>query len=39
MELENKYPDVLAEFKKGGLSDESLRKVTELSNSIVPQYK
>ena len=39
MELENKYPEVLAEFKKGGLSDESLKKVTELSNQLVPQYK
>jgi F-type H+-transporting ATPase subunit alpha len=39
MEMENKHPEVLAEFKKGGLSDDSLRKVTELANSIVPQYK
>lgn len=39
MEMENKYPEVLAEFKKGGLSDESLKKVTELSNLLVPQYK
>src|SRR5919112_502390 len=35
MELENKYPEVLAEFKKGGLSDESLKKVTELSSTLV----
>jgi F-type H+-transporting ATPase subunit alpha len=39
LEMENKYPDVLAEFKKGGLSDDSLRKVTELANQLVPQYK
>jgi F-type H+-transporting ATPase subunit alpha len=39
LEMENKYPEVLAEFKKGGLSDESLKKVTELSNQLVPQYK
>jgi F-type H+-transporting ATPase subunit alpha len=39
LELENKYPEVLAEFKKGGLSDESIKKVTELSNQLVPQYK
>jgi F-type H+-transporting ATPase subunit alpha len=39
LELENKYPEVLMEFKKGGLSDESLKKVTELSNQLVPQYK
>jgi F-type H+-transporting ATPase subunit alpha len=39
LEMENKYPEVLAEFKKGGLSDESLKKVTELANQLVPQYK
>ena len=39
LELENKFPEVLAEFKKGGLSEESLKKVTELSNQLVPQYK
>jgi F-type H+/Na+-transporting ATPase subunit alpha len=37
--MENKYPEVLAEFKKGGLSDDSLKKVTELANQLVPQYK
>jgi len=39
MEMENKYPEVLADFKKGNLSDESLKKVTELANSLTPQYK
>ncbi|HUQ64663.1 MAG TPA: F0F1 ATP synthase subunit alpha [Flavitalea sp.] len=39
LEMENKYPEVLAEFKKGGLSDESLKKVTELANQLIPQYK
>ena len=39
LEMENKYPDVLAEFKKGGVSDDSLKKVTELANQLVPQYK
>lgn len=39
LEMENKYPDILAEFKKGGLSDESLRKITELANQLAPQYK
>jgi len=39
LEMENKFPEVLAEFKKGGLSDESLKKVTELANQLVPQYK
>jgi F-type H+-transporting ATPase subunit alpha len=39
MEMENKYPEVLADFKKGNLSDESIRKVTDLASSLVPQYK
>jgi F-type H+/Na+-transporting ATPase subunit alpha len=39
LEMENKYPEVLAEFKKGGLSDDSIKKVTELANQLVPQYK
>ncbi len=39
MEMEHKHPDVLADFKKGNLSEEGLRKVTELANSMAPQYK
>jgi F-type H+-transporting ATPase subunit alpha len=38
-EMQNKLPDVLAEFKKGQLNDESLAKMTELAKSIMPQYK
>jgi len=39
MELEAKHPDVLADFKKGGLSEQSIKKVTDLAASMVPQYK
>ncbi|TCZ74758.1 F0F1 ATP synthase subunit alpha [Flaviaesturariibacter aridisoli] len=39
LELENKHPEVLAEFKKGGLSDEAIKKLTDLSNSLIPQFK
>ena len=39
MELENKYPDVLAEFKKGNLSDDGIATVTELAKGSAPQYK
>ena len=39
LEMENRHPEVLGEFKKGGLSDESLKKVTELANQLTPQYK
>lgn len=39
MEMDNKLPDVLAEFKKGLLSDESIRKTVKLANDLIPQYK
>ncbi len=39
MEMENKLPEVLADFKKGNLSEDSLNKVTALANELTPQYK
>jgi F-type H+-transporting ATPase subunit alpha len=39
MEMESKLPDVLAEFKKGNLTDESIRKTVHLANELIPQYK
>ena len=39
LELENKLPEVLAEFKKGNLSDDGIAKLVELSKSLIPQYK
>lgn len=39
LEMENKLPDVLAEFKKGILSDESIKKMTDIANNIMPAYK
>ena len=39
LELENKYPELLADFKKGNLPEEGLKKMAELSATIVPQYK
>src|SRR6201993_1981370 len=39
MEMENKLPEVLAEFKKGIISDESIRKTVQLANELIPQYK
>jgi F-type H+-transporting ATPase subunit alpha len=39
LEMENKLPDVLAEFKKGNLPEDGIRKMTELANGLVPQYK
>src|ERR1700710_1459046 len=39
LELENKHPEILAEFKKGNLSDESIKKTVQLANELIPQYK
>jgi F-type H+-transporting ATPase subunit alpha len=39
MEMENKLPDVLAEFKKGQLNDESINKMVALAKGIAPAYK
>jgi F-type H+-transporting ATPase subunit alpha len=39
MEMENKLPEVLAEFKKGNLSDELIKKTVRLASELIPQYK
>lgn len=39
MEMENKLPEVLAEFKKGALPDDGVKKMVELANGLIPQYK
>ena len=39
MEMENKLPDVLAEFKAGNLPDDGVKKMVELANGLIPQYK
>lgn len=39
LEMENKYPEILAEFKKGALPEEGLKKMVELANGIIPQLK
>ena len=39
MEMDNKYPDVMTEFKKGNLPDDGIKKMVELANTIIPQYK
>jgi len=38
-DMENKLPDVLAEFKKGLLNDDSLAKMTTLAKGLMAQYK
>src|SRR5579871_4501427 len=39
MEMENKLPDLLAEFKKGNLPDDGVKRMVELANTLIPQYK
>jgi len=39
LEMENKYPEILADFKKGNLPEDGLKKMTELATGLVPQYK
>jgi F-type H+-transporting ATPase subunit alpha len=39
LEMENKLPEVLAEFKKGNLPEDGIKKMVELAKSITPQYK
>ncbi len=39
LEMENKLPEVLAEFKKGALPEDGIKKMVELANGLIPQYK
>src|ERR1700733_7967225 len=36
LEMENKMPELMAEFKKGALPEEGLKKMVELANNIIP---
>ena len=39
LEMQNKLPNVLAEFKKGNLPDDGVKQMVELAQGMVPQYK
>jgi len=39
LEMENKLPDVLAEFKKGNLPEEGINKMVALAQGLIPQFK
>jgi F-type H+-transporting ATPase subunit alpha len=39
MEMDNKLPEVLAEFKRGALPEDGLKKMVELASGLIPQYK
>ena len=38
-EMEVKLPEVLGEFKKGNLPEDGLKKMVEMANTLIPQYK
>ena len=38
-EMDTKMPDLLAEFKKGALPEEGLKKMVDLAKGLIPQYK
>jgi len=39
LEMDNKLPEVLAEFKKGNLPEEGIKKMIALANDIAKQFK
>src|SRR5215510_11986376 len=39
LEMENKLPDVMAEFKKGNLPEDGVKKMVDMANGLIPQYK
>lgn len=39
LEMENKLPNILSEFKKGNLPEEGLKQMTEMAKGLTAQYK
>ncbi len=39
VEMDNKYPNLLVEFKKGNLPEEGLKQMIELAKSLMAAYK
>jgi F-type H+/Na+-transporting ATPase subunit alpha len=39
LEMENKFPEVLAEFKKGNLPEEGIKKMVELARHLSVQFQ
>ncbi|TDX00138.1 F0F1 ATP synthase subunit alpha [Dinghuibacter silviterrae] len=39
LEMENKLPEVLAQFKKGALPEDGVAKMVELARHLIPQFK
>ena len=39
LEMENKMPELLTEFKKGALPDDAVKKMVEMAKGIMSQYR
>jgi F-type H+-transporting ATPase subunit alpha len=39
IEMDSKLPEVMAEFKKGNLPEDGVKKMVDLANTIIPNYK
>ena len=39
MEMDNKLPEVMTEFKKGNLPEDGLKKMVALAQELIPSYK
>ncbi len=39
LEMENKHPEILHDFKEGRLPDEGINKMVELARNLIPGYK
>jgi len=39
MEMDNRMPEVLTEFKNGNLPEEGIKKMVDLAKELIPQYK
>jgi F-type H+-transporting ATPase subunit alpha len=39
LEMENKMPELLAEFKKGNLPDDAVKKMAEMAKGLMGQYR
>ncbi len=39
LEMENKFPEILAEFKKGNLPEDGIKKMVDLAKEIMHQFK
>ena len=39
MEMDNRLPEVMAEFKKGNLPEDGIKKMVALAQELIPSFK